>query len=128
MPRILVIDDDRLVREGVQIMLRSGGYDVSVAADGKSGIAAMQAGQFDLAIVDVFMPDMDGLTVIQAIRQLNPSIPLIAASGFMFGKACPPMPGFAAMADEAGATFTLYKPFRPREVLDAVERALAIEA
>ena len=125
MTRILIIDDDRLVREALQVLLGAKGYEVSVAADGKSGIEAMKAVTFDLAIVDLFMPNMDGLTVIQAIRQLHPGVPLIAASGFLFGDACPHMPGFAGMASEAGAAFTLYKPFRPKEVLCAVEEALA---
>jgi CheY-like chemotaxis protein len=128
MTSILVIDDDALVREATQILLRARGYDVSVAPDGKSGIEAMKSGQFDLAIVDLFMPDMDGLQVIKAIRQFEPSMPMIAASGFMFGNACPEMPGFDAMASEAGAVSTLYKPLRPDHVLRAVEKALGGDA
>jgi CheY-like chemotaxis protein len=126
MPNILIIDDDKLVREATQILLRAKGYDVTAAQDGKSGIAAIKAGQFDLAIVDLFMPDMDGLKVMQVIRQSNPTIPMIAASGFMFGGACPSMPGFEAMATEAGAVATLYKPFRPDDVLQAIEKAMAV--
>jgi CheY-like chemotaxis protein len=124
MPNILIIDDDRLVREATQILLRARGYDVAAAADGKSGIEAIRAGRFDLAIVDLFMPGMDGVKVMQAIRHANPTIPMIAASGFMFGGACPSMPGFDAIATEAGAACTLYKPFKPNEVLQAVEKAI----
>jgi CheY-like chemotaxis protein len=124
MTNILVIDDDKLVREATQILLRAKGYDVSGVADGKSGIEAMRSGQFDLVIVDLFMPDMDGLQVIKAIRQFRPSTPMIAASGFMFGKACPEMPEFEAMATEAGAVSTLYKPLRPNDVLHTIEKAL----
>lgn len=131
MPRILIVDDDKLVREATQILLRSKGYEVTAAEDGKSGIEAARNGQFDLAIVDLFMPDMDGLKVMQAIRLANPTIPMIAASGFMFGGTRdehPSMPGFEAMAAEAGATFTLYKPFRPNEVLRTIEQALQTAA
>jgi len=66
--------------------------------------------------------------VMEAIRQSNPTLPLIAASGFMFNGTCPAMPGFEAMATEAGAASTLYKPFRPAEVLQAVEQAIGIAA
>lgn len=125
MAKILLIDDDKLVREATQILLRARGYDVVVAADGRSGIEAARTDKCDLAIVDLFMPGMDGLTVIQAIRQMSPALPMIVVSGFMFGKECPPMPGFEAMANEAGAISTLYKPFRPNELLRAVEQALA---
>jgi CheY-like chemotaxis protein len=95
-----------------------------VAENGKSGIAAVKAQSFDVAIVDLFMPDIDGLNVMQAIRKLNPNIPLIAASGFMFACAPPEMPGFDAIAADSGASLTLYKPYRPQEVVRAVERAL----
>jgi len=128
MPSILIIDDDRLVREAAQILLRAKGYEVSVAADGKSGIEAVQTGRFDLAIVDLFMPDMDGLKVIETIRRIKPAMPMIAASGFMFGGQCPEMPEFAHMAADAGAFFTLYKPFRPHEVVAIVAQALGSAA
>lgn len=124
MPCILVIDDDKLVRQAMEILLRARGYDVTVAESGKAGIEAAKVRPFDLAIVDLFMPDMDGLKVMEAIRQSNPTMPLIAASGFMFNGDPPPMPGFAAMAIEAGAALTLYKPFRPADVLQAVEQAI----
>lgn len=125
MTSILIIDDDRLVRESTRILLHSKGYNVAVAADGKSGIDAAITGEFDLAIVDLFMKGMDGFEVMRTIRQVKPGFPMIAASGFMFSGACPQMPEFEAMALEAGATSTLYKPLRSNEVLCAVERAIA---
>lgn len=128
MPKILIIDDDKLVRESTQILLRSKGYDVVVAGDGKAGLEEARCGEFDLAIVDLFMPGMDGLQVIKALRESRPEIPLIAASGFMFGNACPEMPEFENMAAEAGAVSTLYKPLRPKEVLSAVEKAIGATA
>lgn len=128
MPNILIIDDDKLVRETTQIFLRAKGYEVTAAQDGQSGIEAVKAGEFDLVIVDVFMPGMDGMKVMRAIRDANANIPMIAASGFMFGGACPEMPGFEVMAAEAGAAATLYKPLRPGDVLQAVERVIGAAA
>ena len=128
MPRILIIDDDKLVRETTRIVLSARGYDVVTVDDGKAGIAAAEAGQFDLAIVDLFMPGIDGLKVIETIRQKNPKLPMIVASGFMFGDKCPEMPNFDSMATEAGAHSTLYKPFRPDGLLRAVEQAIGAAA
>ncbi len=96
-----IIDDDKLVRDTTKIMLRAKGYDVTTADGGRSGIAAITERKFDLAIVDLFMPDMDGLKVVEAIRRIDPGIPIIVASGFMFDGQCPQMPGFDVMAAEA---------------------------
>ena len=128
MANILVIDDDNLVCGAMHFLLRGQGHTVTVAHDGKSGIDAFNGAVFDLAIVDLFMPGMNGLKVIEAIREINSSTPVIAASGFLFGKDCPPMPGFEAMATESGAALTLYKPFRPDDVLRAVDQAIGTAA
>lgn len=124
MPSILIIDDDHLVREATKAIFRTKGYDVVIAEDGKSGIEAARSNQFNVAIIDLFMPGMDGLKVVKAIRQSNPKLPIFVASGFMFGGECPTMPDFESMASEIGATGTLYKPFRPDILLQTVENAL----
>lgn len=124
MPRVLVIDDDKLVRDAACILLNSKGYMVETAADGASGIGLAKSGQFDAAIVDLFMTGMDGLAVMRAIRAAKPTLPMIAASGFMFKDACPQMPEFEALAVEAGASATLYKPFRPHDVFCALDRVI----
>lgn len=126
MPRIIIIDDDKIVCEATSILLRANGYDVAVATDGKSGIELVRREPVDLAIVDLFMPDMDGLKVVGSIREMKPELPIIVASGFMFEQQnVPQMPGFEAMACEAGAVRTLYKPLRPKDVIAAVTEALA---
>jgi CheY-like chemotaxis protein len=125
MPRILIIDDDAAVRKTVSIVLAAKGFAVVEAESGKAGVEAIKDGAFDLVLVDLFMPGMDGLKTTEVIRQCNPAIPIIAASGFMFGGGpCPTMPNFDAMATEAGAVAILYKPFRPPELLQAIHKAL----
>lgn len=126
--RILVIDDDAAVRSATRIALEVNGFDVVAVGDGKSGIDAVAEQQFDVVIVDLFMPGMDGLATTTAIRKFNPRMPIITASGFMFGGTCPEMPNFQAMAEEAGATAALYKPFRPKELLQAVQKAIDLAA
>jgi CheY-like chemotaxis protein len=71
------------------------------------------------------MPEMDGLAATEAIKRVRPKLPIIAVSGFMFGGQCPTMPYFDDMAAEAGAVSALYKPFRPAELIEAIEKAMA---
>jgi DNA-binding response OmpR family regulator len=126
MARILIVDDDQLAREATRIALKSKGHDVTLAASGKAGVELAIANDFDAAIVDLFMPDMDGLAVIKAIHDVKPSLPLIVASGFMFGGGeCPQMPNFESMAAEAGAVATLYKPLRPATLFAQIEALMA---
>ena len=123
MLRILLIDDDEAVRKATKILLEAHGFDVAVAPDGQSGSEAIKNGSFDLAIVDLFMPGMDGLQTTKVIRQHNADIPIIATSGAGFGGLRPSSPNFEVMAMEAGANTTLYKPFRSRELLKAIDDA-----
>jgi CheY-like chemotaxis protein len=125
---ILIIDDDEAVRSATKIALDANGFDVVAVADGKSGVSAIKDRQFDAVIVDLFMPGMDGLETTKAIRKLSPLVPIIAVSDFMFGGKCPEMPNFQEMAAEAGALSTLYKPFRPKELLQAVQKAIGVTA
>lgn len=126
MTSILIVDDDEAVRSATKILLDARGYEVVTAPDGASGINAVKERQFDVAIVDLFMTGMDGLETAKAIRGHCPGMPIITASGFMFGggDTRPEMPDFEAMALEAGATATIYKPFRPKELLQIIEDAL----
>jgi CheY-like chemotaxis protein len=128
LPCILIIDDDEMVRRTAKILLDANGFETVTAADGKSGINAIKGRSFDAAIVDLFMPGMDGLETTKAIRKLNPQLPIIAASGFMFGGSCPEMPNFQEIAEESGAISTLYKPFKPKDLLQAIQKAIGVAA
>src|SRR5258708_11692749 len=124
MHRILLIDDDEAVRSATKILLDAKGFEAVAVECGKSGVDAIRAGAFDLVMVDLFMPGMNGLETTKAIRQINTSVPIIAVSGFMFGGPTPEMPHFEDMAIEAGATAVLYKPFRPNTLAHAVQKAI----
>ena len=128
MASILIIDDDDAVRGATKIVLEANGFEVVGVGDGKSEIVAINDRQFDAVIVDLFMPGFDGLETTKAIRKLCPHVPIIAASGFMFRGAVPEMPNFQDMAVEAGATVALYKPFRPKELLQAIQKAIGMIA
>jgi two-component system, response regulator, stage 0 sporulation protein F len=124
MARILIIDDDEAVRQATLFMLEAHGFDVVTAGSGELGVDAVKAGAFDVVIVDLFMPGMDGIATTRAILQHSPTTPVIAVSGFMFNGRCPTMPDFYPMATEAGAVAALYKPLRPNELVQAIANAM----
>jgi CheY-like chemotaxis protein len=126
MLRVLIVDDDEAVRRAAQIALDANGFDVVTADGGQAGIDAIGAQDFDVAIVDLFMEGMDGLETTRAMRAHCPNLRIITASGFMFGGTVPDMPGFEIMALEAGANLTLYKPFRPRDLVQAIHKAMDV--
>lgn len=124
MQRILVIDDDKSVRAAIKTLLEHDGYDVVAAGDGRAGLEALANSAFDLVIVDIFMPGMDGLETIKAFHRRVPDVPIVAISGFMFRDTSAPAPDFLAMATKLGAAYALHKPFRPRELIAAVQACL----
>ncbi len=79
-PTILVVDDNSQTRTLIARTLRPQGYEVVVAADGEAALAAAAVEFPDLVIADVLMPRMDGLTVIDTLRQQDPHLPVIAMS------------------------------------------------
>jgi DNA-binding NtrC family response regulator len=125
MARILVIDDDRFVTTSLGVYLEPHGHTVVAADCGRSALKALAADTFDIVISDVFMPDMDGFEILRVIQEHDPAIPVIVMSGFTFPSSSTPAPDFLAMATQLGAACGLRKPFRPSEILAAVDACLA---
>ncbi|HLN10736.1 MAG TPA: response regulator [Xanthobacteraceae bacterium] len=125
MTRVLVIDDDKAVGTAIKMVLEVAGFEVIHALDCTSGLAAIEKTDFQLIMIDLFMPGIDGLETIKACRRLDATVPIIAISGFMPRNGQDPAPDFLAMATKLGANRSLAKPFRPRELLRAVESCLA---
>src|SRR5262245_50312505 len=124
MARVLVIDDDHAVRAAIVTVLEHQGLEVIAVEDGHSGIEAIRGQKFDVIIVDIFMPGMDGLESIRAFKRYAPSVPVIAISGFLFRDSSRPAPDFLAMATKLGAAHSLHKPFRATDLLRLVEQCL----
>jgi len=125
MPRILVVDDEAIVRKTIQCWLEREGFEVVSTQDGREALAAVGASAIDLVIIDMVMPGLGGLEVIGALRQRMPSVPIIAMSGYMFGE---PMPELIDTAQQVGVAYCLHKPFRPRHLLAAVESCLGLSS
>ena len=119
MSRILAVDDSRSMREMVAFTLTSAGFNVAQAEDGAIGLELARKEKFGLVLVDVNMPNMDGMALIRALRQeadykFTPLLMLTteaAADRKQEGKA-------------AGATGWIVKPFNPEQLVATVKRVL----
>jgi CheY-like chemotaxis protein len=127
-PRILVIDDQNHVRAAIMLALQAKGFDVVGAESGQLGLTRFEQTKFDVVIADLFMPGIDGVTLIKALRKRNPSFPVIAMSGVLLGgsgrTALDHLPNISELSD----VICLQKPFRPDDLLQAVAAALAVAA
>jgi CheY-like chemotaxis protein len=80
-PLILLVEDEELLRAGVQEMLEIQGYEVVTAQNGSLALACMAEQPVDLIITDLVMPQMDGIDFVAQLRKLNPDVPVIVVSG-----------------------------------------------
>jgi DNA-binding response OmpR family regulator len=107
--RVLLIDDDARLQELLASYLDQNGFHLTWAADGRKGLAALDAGTFDAVLLDVMMPGMDGLEVVKRIRQKS-AIPVVMLTAK--GDETDRVVGL-----ELGADDYVPKPFSPRELL-----------
>lgn len=81
MRSILVVDDEKSIRDSIRMILEYEHFDVHFAEDGPSALAKLGAGPFDLVLLDIKMPGMDGMKVLQKIRETKPFLPVVMISG-----------------------------------------------
>jgi two-component system, chemotaxis family, chemotaxis protein CheY len=121
MAKILVIDDDAIVRLTIVQILEYAGHQVVIAEDGRRGMAAFLSEQPDLVITDIIMPEQEGIQTITEMRKARPDAKIIAVSGGgRVGNT-----DFLRIAAAIGAVGTVQKPFDPLALLAAVEASLA---
>src|ERR1035441_5617885 len=82
---ILVVDDDRPIRNLCRLTLEESGYLVSEASNGKNALAAIEETDFDLIVLDLAMPDMDGFEFLKGVRAKSPKPKILVISGFLGG-------------------------------------------
>src|SRR5260221_1614501 len=111
--RILVIDEDDLMRVFVVALLEKRHYSVVSANNGLTGIAHVSDSDFDLVVTDIVMPDMEGLETIKHIRRHKPAIKILAVSGGGSTKG-----DYLKYATGLGANAVLAKPFEPAQFLE----------
>ena len=76
MPKILVVDDERVMVKGIKFNLENEGYQVETGSDGEEAVDKARTGQFDLIILDLMMPKIDGLQACMKIREFS-NVPVI---------------------------------------------------
>jgi CheY-like chemotaxis protein len=130
MRRLLIVDDEPLVRDALQRVLQLESMQVAVAADAESGLGQLERELPDLVIVDIIMPGVDGVELIRRIRASYPALPVIAISGggnFEIGGYQPEAirtQAYLAAAVKAGASAVMPKPFDLTELLEQIEELL----
>jgi CheY-like chemotaxis protein len=120
MAAILIIDDERLVRGAMRLALERAGHQILEAENGCQGETLFAENKADLIIVDLIMPDQDGLRTIENIRSGDSDVPLIAMTGG--GPSGPD--SLLKQARAAGADRTLVKPVERADLLKTVHEAL----
>jgi CheY-like chemotaxis protein len=115
--RILLIEDDSELRLVLERLLERCGHSVASASNGREGLKRFRTANVDLVITDIFMPVQEGIETICELRRHRPDTKIIAISGGgPLG-----VTDHLVNAEKLGATFTLTKPFRSEDILQAVE-------
>jgi len=114
-PKVLIVDDERGLRSGTKRLLESEGYSVETAANGTDGVKLGTENDFDLAIIDLKMPDIDGTEVLKEITKAKPNTICFIATAYASYDT-------AIESTKLGAYSYIPKPFTPEELLDNLRR------
>ncbi len=117
MKKVLVIDDERGIRDMFCFLLEPEGFHVSTAKDGEEGVEIIKKESFDLVFLDVHMPKMCGPEALSIIKQIRPEQIVI-----IFSSSSDPNFTFESVARELGAYACLYKPVDIDEILDLIKK------
>jgi len=104
--RVLVVDDDESMRELVRHLLEAAGHEAWTATGGRAALTLAKERAFDIALVDIIMPDIDGIETIEKLRKISPNTRICAMSGSSSNSA-----GYLETVLALGADGALEKPF-----------------
>jgi two-component system, OmpR family, phosphate regulon sensor histidine kinase PhoR len=114
-PKILIVDDEKGLRLGTQRLLESEGYSVETAENGTKGIELGTNSDFDIAVIDLKMPDIDGIAVLKSIKESRPNTVCFIATAFASYDS-------AVESTRLGAYSYIPKPFTPDEFIHEIEK------
>jgi DNA-binding NtrC family response regulator len=114
---ILVVDDESEIREGLELLLKTEGYQVSSADTGQSGLSRLGEQPFDLLLLDVSLPDRNGIEMLKDIRRQNPDLPIVLITAYGSIE-------MARAAFKSGAMDYITKPWSNDELLAQVAQAV----
>jgi DNA-binding NtrC family response regulator len=119
--KVLVIDDEDIVLTSCHRALTPVGYEVRMAKRGMDGLKMLRNEPFDIVLVDIKMPDMDGIEVLRRIKEEWPDMPVVIITGFSTIDA-------AVFTIKLGAYDYIEKPFSPERIVSTIKKALGQEA
>jgi len=114
--KMLVIDDEVIVLDSCRKVFSSDGYEVTVTASPREGLALAKGSRFDVILCDWMMPEFSGMDVLEELEKISPESTVVMISGY-------PNVGRATEALKRGAMDYIAKPFTPEEILETVRRA-----
>jgi CheY-like chemotaxis protein len=118
--RLLFVDDEEDERALASVQLGAEGFEVVEAENGREALRIFDESPFDVVVTDIFMPDEDGIELIQALRRRQPQLPIVAITGGGTHHDTSALRVAAAL----GAGALLLKPFRSAELVAAIRRVL----
>jgi DNA-binding response OmpR family regulator len=118
LPRLLLVDDELPIRDSLGTYFRKHGYDITTVATCYEATTAMEEGKFDVVVLDVMLPDGDGLSLLESFRAEYPNVPVIIISGLGFDEQT------LRDALDRGAVAYVGKSLPLQHLLDEVQRAL----
>ncbi|PKN80978.1 MAG: response regulator [Candidatus Cloacimonetes bacterium HGW-Cloacimonetes-1] len=116
-PKIMIVDDEQSIRDIISEFLTEAGYAVAIAVDGMDALEKVAYEKYDLYIIDVYMPRMDGLELIVKLKEIQPLAVIVVTTGFS-------SVDVAIKAIRSGAYHYLTKPIRTEELLKVVKAGL----
>lgn len=116
-PHVLLVEDESNVAKGLEMVMREEGYEVDLAETGHDALDKFKATEFDLLVADLRLPDMDGMDVVQKVREKRPRTNVVIITGY-------PSVSSAVQAVKIGVSDYLRKPFTEDEFKTAVKGAL----
>jgi DNA-binding response OmpR family regulator len=114
---VLVVDDEPSVGDALNLILSENGYTAVVAATGLDARSRAGTQRFDIAIIDIGLPDISGLDLVRYLRQINSALPIIIITAQPTGKTMEQAGGLDAVD-------VLPKPFSPAKILNAIRKGL----
>ena len=112
---VLIIDDEEVICNACHLILSERGHTVEHKTDGAAGLKALQSNSYDVILLDMMLPDMDGMEILKTIKQKTPQAGVIVITGYS-------TVANALKAMKLGATDYLSKPFSEDELLASIEK------
>lgn len=112
---VLVIDDESVICDACQMVLSEKGHMVVLKNDGRSGLDAIRQGTYDIVLLDMKLPDMDGMEILKVVQEEKPGLNIIVMTGYS-------SISNAVQAMKKGASDYLAKPFTDDELIETIEK------